>query len=245
MAGGWIPSFQLGNKFRFCLSVIFIEYFRNYTNFCTLEILDLGFFDARQVLPVQLVIVAHYFFVWGMVTFSALSVHKSFVDGGAASMQCKVVWPIVTCQILGSLQKLVRVCGQVTSPNSHGGSLRTCSALTDCCWDTSFCKPSPVLNWHIVMGQTVIWIVFEGELWDEIILRHVEANVRDRPPCCTQCWQWSQCTMGLSPLDNCIREICSFAPIFQGNNCFRAKYLENNFHFWYIFGDKLKRGTSS
>ena len=40
-----------------------------------------------------------------------------------------------------------------------------------------------------------------------------------------------QCTKGLSPLDNCIREICSFAPIFQGNNCFRAKYLENKFHF--------------
>ena len=41
----------------------------------------------------------------------------------------------------------------------------------------------------------------------------------------------NHCTMGLSPLDNCIREICSFAPIFQGNNCLRAKYLENNFHF--------------
>ena len=119
------------------------------------QIQILASFDARQVLLVQLVIVAHYFFVWGMVTFSALSVHKSFVDGGAASMQCIVAWPIVTCQILGSVQGLVRVCGQVTSPNSHGGSLRTCSALTDCSWDTSFCKPGPVLNWHIVMGQTV------------------------------------------------------------------------------------------
>ena len=41
----------------------------------------------------------------------------------------------------------------------------------------------------------------------------------------------AQCTMCLSSLDSCIREICSFAPIFQGNNCFRAKYLDNNFHF--------------
>ena len=119
------------------------------------QIQILASFDVRQVLLVQLVIVAHYFFVWWMVTFSALSVHKLFVDGGAASMQCIVAWPIVTCQILGSVQGLVRVCGQVTSPNSHGGSLRTCSALTDCSWDTSFCKPGPVLNWHIVMGQTV------------------------------------------------------------------------------------------
>ena len=125
-----------------------------------------------------------------MVTFSALSVHKLFVDGGAASMQCIVAWPIVTCQILGSVQGLVRVCGQVTSPNSHGGSLRTCSALTDCSWDTSFCKPGPVLNWPIVMGQTVIWIVFGGERWDggyfeEEGIFIVEAKVRDRPPCCT------------------------------------------------------------
>ena len=149
---------------------------------------DLASFDARQVLRVELVIVAHYFFVWGMVTFSALSVHKLFVDGGAASMQCIVAWPIVTCQILGSVQGLVRVCGQVTSPNSHGGSLRTCSALTDCSWDTSFCKPGPVLNWHIVMGQTVRLSLKENYEM-KIIFRHVEANVRGRPPCCMQ---WSQ-----------------------------------------------------
>ena len=31
---------------------------------------------------------------------------------------------------------------------------------------------------------------------------------------------FSQCTMGLSPFKNCIRDICPFAPIFQGNNCF-------------------------
>ena len=54
-----------------------------------------------------------------------------------------------------------------------------------------------------------------------------------------------QCTMGLPLLGNCFREICSFAPIFQGYNCFRVIYLEYNFHSWYIFGDKLKRGNSS
>ena len=43
--------------------------------------------------------------------------------------------------------------------------------------------------------------------------------------------QATHCTMGLSPLDNCIREIYSFAPILQGKNCIRAKYLENDFHF--------------
>ena len=32
-------------------------------------------------------------------------------------------------------------------------------------------------------------------------------------------------TMGLSPLKKCISEICRFAPIFQGNNCFRVIYL--------------------
>ena len=38
--------------------------------------------------------------------------------------------------------------------------------------------------------------------------------------------------MGLSPFENCIRDICPFAPIFQGNNCFRLKYLEITLTFY-------------
>ena len=45
--------------------------------------------------------------------------------------------------------------------------------------------------------------------------------------------------MGLSPLDNCIREICSFAPIFQGN------YWERERNIWKItFTFDIYLGTS-
>ena len=38
------------------------------------------------------------------------------------------------------------------------------------------------------------------------------------------------CTMGLSLFKNCIREMCPFAPIFQGNNCFRLEYLDQTWN---------------
>ena len=44
------------------------------------------------------------------------------------------------------------------------------------------------------------------------------------------------CTMGLSPFKNCIRDICPFAPIFQGINCFRLKYLEITLAFYIYLG---------
>ena len=49
----------------------------------------------------------------------------------------------------------------------------------------------------------------------------------------TKIFSFDQCTMALSPFNNWIREICPFAPIFQGNSCFRVKYLEITFTFDY------------
>ena len=53
------------------------------------------------------------------------------------------------------------------------------------------------------------------------------------------------CTMGLSPLNICIREIWPFAPIFQGNNCFRVKYLKITFTFNIYLGTSWKEAKSA
>ena len=52
-------------------------------------------------------------------------------------------------------------------------------------------------------------------------------------------------TMGLSPFKNCIRAMCPFAPILQGDNCFRLEYLDITLTFSYIFGDYLNWGNTS
>ena len=44
------------------------------------------------------------------------------------------------------------------------------------------------------------------------------------------------CIMGLSLYKNCIWDICPFDPIYQGNNCFRLKYLEITFTFYIYLG---------
>ena len=51
--------------------------------------------------------------------------------------------------------------------------------------------------------------------------------------------------MGLSPLNICIREIWPFAPIFQGNNCFRVKYLKITFTFNIYLGTSWKEAKSA
>ena len=51
--------------------------------------------------------------------------------------------------------------------------------------------------------------------------------------------------MGLSPLNICIREIWPFAPIFQGNNCFRIKYLKITFTFNIYLGTSWKEAKSA
>ena len=43
-------------------------------------------------------------------------------------------------------------------------------------------------------------------------------------------------TMGLSPFKNCIRAMCPFAPILQGNNCFRLEYLDITLTFYIYLG---------
>ena len=60
-----------------------------------------------------------------------------------------------------------------------------------------------------------------------------------------KCIYESHCTMGLSQLDIYIREICSFAPIFQGKNCFRVKYLKNNIQFEIYLGTSWKEVTAA
>ena len=49
----------------------------------------------------------------------------------------------------------------------------------------------------------------------------------------------------LSPLNICIREIWPFAPIFQGNNCFRVKYLKITFTFNIYLGTSWKEAKSA
>ena len=44
---------------------------------------------------------------------------------------------------------------------------------------------------------------------------------------------------------NCIREICPFVPIFQGNNYFRVKYLESTFTFNIYLGTSWKQATAA
>ena len=52
-------------------------------------------------------------------------------------------------------------------------------------------------------------------------------------------------TLGLSPWKKCISEICRFAPIFQGNNCFRVKYLKITFTFNIYLGTSWKEAKSA
>ena len=64
-----------------------------------------------------------------------------------------------------------------------------------------------------------LWMEYVGR-WK--VSRHIHI---------TKIFSFDQCTIGLSPFNNCTREICPFAPIFQRSNCFRVKYLEITFTF--------------
>ena len=52
-------------------------------------------------------------------------------------------------------------------------------------------------------------------------------------------------TLGLSPLNNCIREICPFTPIFQGNNYFRVKYWKITFTFDIYLGTSWNKAKAA
>ena len=69
-----------------------------------------------------------------------------------------------------------------------------------------------------------LWMEYVGR-WK--VSRHIHI---------TKIFSLDQCTIGLSPFNNCTREICPFAPIFQRSNCFRVKYLEITFTFYIYLG---------
>ena len=71
-----------------------------------------------------------------------------------------------------------------------------------------------------------------SKCWNNLVFEATISNFR-------------QCTMGLSPFNKCIREICPFAPIFQGNNCFRVKYLKITFTFNIYLGTSWKEATAA
>ena len=77
-------------------------------------------------------------------------------------------------------------------------------------------------------SRSILWIVGfsfgSNSTWKDVTTSH------------SMSWL-NQCTVGLSPSNNCIREFRSFAPIFLGNDCLRVRYLDISFTFGtYIWG---------
>ena len=71
-------------------------------------------------------------------------------------------------------------------------------------------------------SRSILWIVGfsfgSNSTWKDVTTSH------------SMSWL-NQCTVGLSPSNNCIREFRSFAPIFLGNDCLRVRYLDISFTF--------------
>ena len=69
-------------------------------------------------------------------------------------------------------------------------------------------------------SRSILWIVGfsfgSNSTWKDVTTSH------------SMFWP-NQCTVGLSPSNNCIREFRSFAPIFLGNDCLRVRYLDISF----------------
>ena len=108
-------------------------------------------------------------------------------------------------------------------------------------------------SWHVceitkvrkdapLQSTNKVWVI-NSHIHQSVLFRaegiwRLYASSRDwRSPNHKELKLESNVTTGLSPFKNCMRDIYPFASIFQGNNCFRLKYLEitrNNSLFIYL-----------